>query len=101
LIQYAVDFDDNLKRPPLDSRDIIATMFTNCFINEISFFSSHCSLGPLETIPRSEMVSRRKILSRSRDDLNLDIGYGQQVEEEEDVWYQKDKLFKVGGIDWM
>ena len=41
------------------------------------------------------MVSRRKILSRSRDDLNLDIGYGQQVEEEEDIWYQKDKLFKV------
>lgn len=41
------------------------------------------------------MVSRRKILSRSRDDLNVDMGYGQQVEEEEDIWYQKDKLFKV------
>lgn len=41
------------------------------------------------------MVSRRKILSRSRDDLNMDIGYSQQVEEEEDIWYQKDKLFKV------
>lgn len=50
------------------------------------------SLGPLETIPR-EMVSRRKILSRSRDDLNLDQVY--QQEEEEDVWYQKEKLFKV------
>ena len=37
------------------------------------------------------MVSRRKILSRSRDDLNL-----QGTEpDEEDVWYQKDKLFKV------
>ena len=37
------------------------------------------------------MVSRRRILSRSRDDLNLDI-----VEApEEDVWYQRDKLFKV------
>ncbi|XP_076306909.1 uncharacterized protein LOC143223196 isoform X2 [Tachypleus tridentatus] len=36
------------------------------------------------------MISRRKILSRSRDDLTSDYG----VEEEEDVWYQKDKLFK-------
>jgi hypothetical protein len=26
----------------------------------------------------------------------LDVSYGQQVEEEEDIWYQKDKLFKVG-----
>lgn len=35
-----------------------------------------------------KMVSRRKILSRSRDDLSV-------PEDEEDVWYQKDKLFKV------
>lgn len=40
------------------------------------------------------MVSRRKILSRSRDDLNLDSTYQQQGEEE-DVWHQKEKLFKV------
>lgn len=40
------------------------------------------------------MVSRRKILSRSRDDLNLEHQYVQQ-EEEEDIWYQKDKLYKV------
>jgi len=40
------------------------------------------------------MVSRRKILSRSRDDLNLDQTFTQQ-EEEEDIWYQKDKLYKV------
>ena len=40
------------------------------------------------------MVSRRKILSRSRDDLNLEQPPVQ--EEEEDVWYQKDKLYKVG-----
>jgi len=40
----------------------------------------------------SKMVSRRKILSRSRDDLNL--GAADQ-EDEEDVWYQRDKLFKV------
>jgi hypothetical protein len=53
------------------------------------------SLGPPETLSRSEMVSRRKILSRSRDDLNLDQVYIKQMEEEEDVWYQKEKLFKV------
>lgn len=55
------------------------------------------SLGPLETIPRGEMVSRRKILSRSRDDLNLEQQYQQQQmqEDEDDVWYQKDKLYKV------
>ncbi|CAO1413228.1 unnamed protein product [Diamesa tonsa] len=55
------------------------------------------SLGPVEvgTIPRdSSMVSRRKILSRSRDDLNLDQKTYMQQEEEEDIWYQKDKLFK-------
>lgn len=39
------------------------------------------------------MVSRRKILSRSRDDLHLDSSY-QQPEEEEDVWYRKEKLYK-------
>uniref|UniRef100_A0A182J5G5 Uncharacterized protein n=1 Tax=Anopheles atroparvus TaxID=41427 RepID=A0A182J5G5_ANOAO len=51
-------------------------------------------LGSLEaTLPR-EMVSRRKILSRSRDDLNLDQSYITQ-EEEEDVWYQKEKLYKA------
>lgn len=40
------------------------------------------------------MVSRRKILSRSRDDLNLEPS-PYKPEDEEDVWYQKDKLFKV------
>jgi hypothetical protein len=40
------------------------------------------------------MVSRRRILSRSRDDLNLDSTFVMQ-EEEEDVWYQRDKLYKV------
>jgi len=38
------------------------------------------------------MVSRRKILSRSRDDLNLEGPA--QAEDEEDVWYQKEKLYK-------
>ena len=37
----------------------------------------------------TNMVSRRKILSQSRDELS----YVQ--EEEEDVWYTKDKLYKV------
>ncbi|GAB6022234.1 hypothetical protein CHUAL_006366 [Chamberlinius hualienensis] len=36
------------------------------------------------------MVSRRKILSRSQDDLNMDY----VPEEEEDVWFNKDKLYK-------
>lgn len=44
------------------------------------------------------MVSRRKILGRSQDNLNVDLPYG---EEEEDVWYKMDKLYKVrqrGGV---
>lgn len=43
-----------------------------------------------------KMVSRRKILSRSRDDLNAEQSY--VPEDEEDVWYQKDKLFKVSVV---
>lgn len=35
------------------------------------------------------MISRRRILSRSRDELNSDY-----LEDEEDIWYQKEKLFK-------
>jgi len=44
------------------------------------------------------MVSRRKILSRSRDDLNVDFApvIARDIEEdEEDVWYHKDKLYRV------
>ena len=45
------------------------------------------------------MVSRRKILSRSRDDLNLELAANQGgtsfLRDEEDVWYQKEKLYKV------
>ncbi|XP_075234685.1 expansion isoform X2 [Lycorma delicatula] len=40
------------------------------------------------------MVSRRRILSRSRDDLSLDNAPTFAPEDEEDVWYQKDKLYK-------
>ncbi|XP_048489468.1 uncharacterized protein LOC105391512 isoform X2 [Plutella xylostella] len=51
------------------------------------------SLGPFEAaVPGGEMVSRRRILSRSRDDLTQ--AFTTQLEEEEDVWYQKDKLYK-------
>lgn len=38
-------------------------------------------------------MSRRRILSRSRDDLTQAFATT-QMEEEEDVWYQKDKLYK-------
>lgn len=38
-----------------------------------------------------KMVSRRKILSRSRDDLNMEQP---QVEEEEDVWYNTEPCFQ-------
>lgn len=51
------------------------------------------SLVPFETAAGGEMVSRRRILSRSRDDLTQ--AFAAPVEEEEDVWYQKDKLYKV------
>lgn len=46
-----------------------------------------------------EMVSRRRILSRSRDDLNLEASY---QEEEDDVWYKKEKLYSVStpSGDW-
>jgi len=41
------------------------------------------------------MVSRRKILSRSRDDLHIEGGAHNPGEpEEEDIWFNKDKLYK-------
>ena len=39
----------------------------------------------------NNMVSRRKILSRSRDDLH-EFSYR---EAEEDIWYQKERLYRV------
>lgn len=66
-----------------------------CFVCFFSFSRLFRSLGPLETLPR-EMVSRRKILSRSRDDLNLEHHHQYVTQDdEEDIWYQKDKLYKV------
>jgi len=41
------------------------------------------------------MVSRRKILSRSRDDLNLDEEYKDYTDHyQDDTWYSKEKLYK-------
>lgn len=37
------------------------------------------------------MISRRKILSRSRDELNVDLG----LEDDEDAWFTKERLFRV------
>ncbi|XP_076325995.1 uncharacterized protein LOC143233546 isoform X2 [Tachypleus tridentatus] len=39
---------------------------------------------------QGDMVSRRRIISRSRDELNLDFG----LLEDEDIWYQKERLYK-------
>jgi len=39
------------------------------------------------------MVSRRKILSRSRDELHSDI-YFMAEDDDEDVWYSKEKLYR-------
>lgn len=52
------------------------------------------SVGPPETkapLETGDMVSRRKILSRSRDDLTY-------IQNEEDVWYSKDKLVRVSKV---
>jgi len=54
----------------------------------ISLFAFCCSSGPTTG---QDMVSRRRILSRSRDDLHLD----NFPEEEDDVWHIKEKLYKV------
>lgn len=45
--------------------------------------------------PTTEMISRRRILSRSRDELNFAGDQFNGYNDEEDVWYTKDKLFKV------
>lgn len=40
------------------------------------------------------MISRRKILSRSKDALNINDDQFNPYEEEDDIWFSKDKLFK-------
>ena len=49
-----------------------------------------------ECVKIVKMVSRRKILSRSRDDLNLDDDYKDfSAHFQDDTWYSKEKLYKV------
>ena len=62
---------------------------TNKNWRENSIFYSFFSCGPSSS---GEMVSRRKILSRSRDDLHMEAPV---PEDEEDIWYHKEKLYKV------
>lgn len=56
------------------------------------------SLSPQETEVWEEesdkMVSRRAILSRSRDDLNLDENPENFVANSDDQWFSKEKLYK-------
>ena len=79
-----INFNLNTRRHLLEYLTAVRTL-------DLTLCTHFCSCGPA---PQSEMVSRRRILSRSRDDLNLDSTYVMQ-EEEEDVWYQRDKLYKV------
>ena len=49
-----------------------------------------------------KMVSRRKILSRSRDDLNLEDDFTKPEKTahfQDDTWYSQEKLYKVRLID--
>lgn len=54
--------------------------------------NTHAHARARAHIHKHTMVSRRKILSRSRDNL-VESQYEEQ--EEEDVWYNLDKLYKV------
>ena len=89
-------------------RIILIILISNLFLFYFSSFEDSL-LRPIA------MVSRRKILSRSRDDLNLDSDNLQDsdpngdlnpytyrnnrrinlMDPEDDVWYHKDKLYKV------
>lgn len=66
----------------------------NNYINKLFNDYKTFSVGPPETktpLETGDMVSRRKILSRSRDDLTY-------IQNEEDVWYSKDKLVRVSKV---
>lgn len=52
----------------------------------VSFADTHTQNKKL-----NKMISRRKIISRSLDNLDA-IG---QEEQEEDVWHDREKLFRV------
>ena len=53
----------------------------------------HCRVD-IDYKKELKMVSRRKILSRSRDELHSDIYYMAE-DDDDDVWHSKDKLYRV------
>ena len=53
--------------------------------------------GPSYSVsPALGMVSRRAIISRSRDDLQHHLGITSKNFTGEDQWFSKEKLYKVG-----
>jgi hypothetical protein len=44
-----------------------------------------------KSLKEKEMISRRKIISRSTDDLDSD----KLISSEDDIWHSEDKLLKV------
>lgn len=69
-------------------RESVSEFLVQIFHGAFFFLFLQNSSGP--TVGQ-DMVSRRRILSRSRDDLHLD----NFPEEEDDVWHIKEKLYKV------
>ncbi|XP_066981568.1 uncharacterized protein [Macrobrachium rosenbergii] len=67
-----------------DGRD----RFVERYVEQVSREREQESCGPAPTV---EMVSRRRILGRSQDNLNVDLPY---MEDEDDVWYKTEKLLK-------
>lgn len=63
-------------------------MLVNKFQSSIYFYFDAVHSG------NRTMVSRRKILSRSRDELHSDIYYMAE-NDDDDVWYSKEKLYAV------
>ena len=53
---------------------------------------------PAPGSPQLAMVSRRAIISRSRDDLQHHLGVNNKNFTGEDQWFSKEKLYKVTSI---
>ena len=53
--------------------------------------------GPVSSNYSTGMVSRRAIISRSRDDLQHHLGVNNKNFTGEDQWFSKEKLYKVCG----
>ena len=86
---------DPSKRGQNDPTKGLKWIFTYLWHISLSYFSYFEEQQRQQPVA---MVSRRKILSRSRDDLNLDCSDSfrpGENKEEEDVWYAKEKLYKV------